>query len=156
DQEKWKGGWHLKGGRLVPRTGGRARRLARLFANPELPTLDDYYQPWTYDYENLTTAPLGDDVPTAPPRSAIDGRPTEITWGPNWDDDLGGGPAQLAADPLLARMSEQVRLDYERAFMFYLPRICEHCLNPSCVAVCPSGALYKRVEDGIVLVDQDR
>ncbi|MFF0691450.1 nitrate reductase subunit beta [Streptomyces tendae] len=156
DQEKWKGGWRLKGGRLVPRTGGRARRLARLFANPELPTLDDYYQPWTYDYENLTTAPLGDDIPTAPPRSAIDGHPTAITWGPNWDDDLGGGPDQLAADPLLARMSEQVRLDYERAFMFYLPRICEHCLNPSCVAVCPSGALYKRVEDGIVLVDQDR
>ncbi|MEU9601221.1 nitrate reductase subunit beta [Streptomyces sp. NPDC048109] len=156
DQEKWKGGWHLKGGRLVPRSGGRARRLARLFANPELPTLDDYYQPWTYDYENLTTAPLGDDIPTAPPRSAIDGHPTAITWGPNWDDDLGGGPDQLAADPLLARMSERVRLDYERAFMFYLPRICEHCLNPSCVAVCPSGALYKRVEDGIVLVDQDR
>ncbi|MCV2460444.1 4Fe-4S dicluster domain-containing protein, partial [Streptomyces sp. ICN988] len=92
----------------------------------------------------------------APPRSAIDGHPTAITWGPNWDDDLGGGPDQLAADPLLARMSERVRLDYERAFMFYLPRICEHCLNPSCVAVCPSGALYKRVEDGIVLVDQDR
>ncbi|MFE9176769.1 nitrate reductase subunit beta [Streptomyces sp. NPDC007126] len=156
DQEKWKGGWHLKGGRLVPRSGGRARRLARLFANPELPTLDDYYQPWTYDYENLTTAPLGDDIPTAPPRSAIDGHPTAITWGPNWDDDLGGGPDRLAADPLLARMSERVRLDYERAFMFYLPRICEHCLNPSCVAVCPSGALYKRVEDGIVLVDQDR
>ncbi|MDU0255909.1 nitrate reductase subunit beta [Streptomyces sp. PU10] len=156
DQEKWKGGWRLKGGRLVPRSGGRARRLARLFANPELPTLDDYYQPWTYDYENLTTAPLGDDIPTAPPRSAIDGHPTAITWGPNWDDDLGGGPDQLAADPLLARMSERVRLDYERAFMFYLPRICEHCLNPSCVAVCPSGALYKRVEDGIVLVDQDR
>jgi len=41
-------------------------------------------------------------------------------------------------------------------FMFYLPRICEHCLNPSCVASCPSGAMYKRDEDGIVLVDQDR
>ena len=40
--------------------------------------------------------------------------------------------------------------------MFYLPRICEHCLNPSCVASCPSGAIYKRAEDGIVLVDQDR
>ena len=38
--------------------------------------------------------------------------------------------------------------------MFYLPRICEHCLNPSCVASCPSGAMYKREEDGIVLVDQ--
>ena len=48
-----------------------------------------------------------------------------------------------------------MRLEYERAFMFYLPRICEHCLNPSCVASCPSGAMYKREEDGIVLVDQD-
>ncbi|MFE5769636.1 nitrate reductase subunit beta [Streptomyces sp. NPDC056485] len=156
DQEKWQGGWRLKRGRLVPRSGGRARRLATLFANPRLPSLSDYYEPWTYDYENLIDAPLGDDVPTAAPRSLIDGRPTAVTWGPNWDDDLGGGPQHLAADPVLQKMSEQVRLEYEQAFMFYLPRICEHCLNPSCVAVCPSGALYKRVEDGIVLVDQDR
>jgi nitrate reductase / nitrite oxidoreductase, beta subunit len=40
--------------------------------------------------------------------------------------------------------------------MFWLPRLCEHCLNPACVASCPSGALYKREEDGIVLVDQER
>ncbi|MEW2395286.1 nitrate reductase subunit beta [Streptomyces sp. NPDC046862] len=156
DQDRWRGGWQLKHGRLVPRSGGRARRLARLFANPELPSLDDYYEPWTYDYENLISAPLGDDVPTAPPRSLIDGRPTQVTWGPNWDDDLGGGPEHLAGDPVLKKMNERVRLEYEQAFMFYLPRICEHCLNPSCVAVCPSGALYKRIEDGIVLVDQDR
>ncbi|MEW2287529.1 nitrate reductase subunit beta [Streptomyces sp. NPDC047841] len=156
DQDKWRGGWQLRHGRLVPRGGGRARRLARLFANPELPLLDDYYQPWTYDYDNLLSAPLGDDVPTAPPRSLVDGRPTAITWGPNWDDDLGGGPDHLSADPVLRKMNEQVRLEYEQAFMFHLPRICEHCLNPSCVAVCPSGALYKRLEDGIVLVDQDR
>ena len=39
--------------------------------------------------------------------------------------------------------------------MMYLPRICEHCLNPACVASCPSGAMYKREEDGIVLVDQE-
>jgi nitrate reductase beta subunit len=36
-----------------------------------------------------------------------------------------------------------------------LPRICNHCLNPACVASCPSGALYKRGEDGIVLVNQE-
>jgi nitrate reductase beta subunit len=153
DQEKWKGGWRLKSGRLVPRSGGRARRLATLFANPELPSLADYYEPWTYDYETLTSVPLGDDVPTARPRSLIDDRPTEVTWGPNWDDDLGGGPAHLAADPVLRQMNESVRLEYEQAFMFYLPRICEHCLNPSCVAVCPSGALYKRIEDGIVAMN---
>src|SRR5207247_1028 len=59
-------------------------------------------------------------------------------------------------DPSMEKMEHQVALEYEQAFMFYLPRICEHCLNPSCVASCPSGAMYKREEDGIVLVDQDR
>ncbi|WP_232544047.1 nitrate reductase subunit beta [Streptomyces buecherae] len=156
DQETWRGGWELRRGKLVPRSGGRLRRLSRIFANPELPELSDYYEPWTYDYANLTDAPLGDDVPTAPPHSLIDGRPMAISAGPNWDDDLGGGPEHTAKDPLLERISETVRLEYQDAFMFYLPRICEHCLNPSCVAVCPSGAMYKRVEDGIVLVDQDR
>ncbi len=45
---------------------------------------------------------------------------------------------------------------FENSFMMYLPRLCEHCLNPSCVATCPSGAIYKREEDGIVLIDQDK
>ena len=40
--------------------------------------------------------------------------------------------------------------------MMYLPRLCEHCLNPSCAASCPSGAIYKREEDGIVLIDQEK
>ncbi len=40
--------------------------------------------------------------------------------------------------------------------MMYLPRLCEHCLNPTCVAACPSGAIYKREDDGIVLIDQDK
>jgi len=37
-----------------------------------------------------------------------------------------------------------------------LPRICNHCLNPSCLAACPSGAIYKRSEDGVVLVNEDK
>ena len=41
----------------------------------------------------------------------------------------------------------------EQMTMHYLPRICNHCLNPACVASCPSGAMYKRGEAGIVLVD---
>jgi nitrate reductase beta subunit len=40
--------------------------------------------------------------------------------------------------------------------MMYLPRLCEHCLNPACVASCPSGAIYKRDDNGVVLIDQDR
>ncbi len=47
-------------------------------------------------------------------------------------------------------------LAIERLVFFYLPRICNHCLNPACVASCPAGALYKRGEDGIVLLDQTR
>ncbi|RIK35801.1 MAG: nitrate reductase subunit beta, partial [Chloroflexi bacterium] len=37
-----------------------------------------------------------------------------------------------------------------------LPRICNHCVNPGCVAACPAGAIYKRGEDGIVLVSQEK
>jgi len=41
-------------------------------------------------------------------------------------------------------------------WMFYLARICNHCTNPACVAACPRKAVYKRDEDGIVLIDQER
>ncbi|GAA2594888.1 nitrate reductase subunit beta [Actinomadura fulvescens] len=157
DQERWRGGWTLdRRGRLRPRAGGRVRKLLTLFSNPLLPNIRDYYEPWTYDYETLTTAPLDDDIPVARPYSLISGRPMKVEWSANWDDDLGGGPALAARDPVVEKISDTVRLDYERAFMFYLPRICEHCLNPTCVASCPSGAIYKRAEDGIVLVDQDQ
>jgi nitrate reductase beta subunit len=79
-----------------------------------------------------------------------------LKWGSNWEDDLAGATSHATGDPDLAGLEEKVRLAFEQVFMFYLPRICEHCLNPSCVASCPSGAMYKREEDGIVLVDQDR
>lgn len=41
-------------------------------------------------------------------------------------------------------------------WMFYLARICNHCDHPACLAACPRQAIYKRREDGIVLVDQSR
>lgn len=39
---------------------------------------------------------------------------------------------------------------------FYLPRICNHCTYPACLQACPRTSIYKRPEDGIVLVDQER
>jgi nitrate reductase beta subunit len=157
DQERWQGGWvRTKRGRLKPRAGGRIKKLMTIFANPKLPSIQDYYEPWTYDYEHLLTSPPTEQTPVARPKSLISGRDTKISWSANWDDSLAGGNELASSDPILARVSENVRLEYEKAFMFFLPRICEHCLNPSCAASCPSGAIYKRSEDGIVLVDQDR
>ncbi len=157
DQERWKGGWTLgRRGRLKLKAGGRLKNLATIFANPNLPGIDDYYEPWTYDYENLTTAPAQDHMPVARPKSLLTGENTKIKWSSNWDDDLAGSVEHGHNDPILKQVGDKVKLEYEQAFMFYLPRICEHCLNPSCVASCPTGAIYKREEDGIVLVDQDR
>ncbi|MER5471094.1 nitrate reductase subunit beta [Streptomyces sp. NPDC002685] len=157
DQEKWRGGWDLnKRGNLKLKGGGRFKKLINIFSNPTLPSLDDYYQPWTYDYETLTNAPLQEHTPVARPKSLITGKDMKITWSANWDDNLGGSADHGDKDVLLAGIAEKVKFEFEQTFMFYLPRICEHCLNPSCVASCPSGAIYKRSEDGIVLVDQDR
>ena len=157
DNEHWRGGWELdRRGRLKLKAGGRIKKLLTIFANPDLPQIDDYYEPFTYDYETLVDAPLGDLDPVARPHSQLSGKPMDVKWGPNWDEGLAGGQESAPQDPRLRAMEEEVRLTYEQAFMFFLPRICEHCLNPSCVASCPSGAMYKREEDGIVLVDQNK
>lgn len=42
------------------------------------------------------------------------------------------------------------------AMTLHFPRSCLHCDTPACVTVCPTGASYKRAEDGIVLVDEDK
>ncbi|MBI5577464.1 MAG: nitrate reductase subunit beta [Deltaproteobacteria bacterium] len=159
DQEKYRGGWEKRGAGLDLRLQGRLSGLANLFFNPYLPSLDDYYEPWTYRYQDLFGAPQGDDQPTARPVSRITGKPIDIEAGPNWDDDLGGSPVYAESDPGLKRMSEAERreiFELERIFCFYLPRICNHCLNPACLAACPAGAIYKRGEDGIVLVNQEK
>ena len=41
-------------------------------------------------------------------------------------------------------------------WFFYLPRTCAHCTYAACLAACPRKAIYKRPEDGIVLIDQSR
>jgi nitrate reductase / nitrite oxidoreductase, beta subunit len=158
DQERWKGGWTLgKDGKLELKAGGKLRKLANIFFNPDLPSIDDFYEPWTYDYETLTNAKPSEHQPVARPISQLSGEPVDLEWGPNWDDDLAGAPETASFDPnIRGELEESVRFEYEKVFMMYLPRICEHCLNPSCVASCPSGAMYKREEDGIVLVDQEQ
>ncbi len=158
NQDVWNGGWVRKrNGRIAPRMGGKLRILAKIFANPDMPQIDDYYEPFTFDYEHLHNAPESRTPPTARPRSLISGeRMDKVKWGPNWEEILGGEFSSRSRDVNFEAMEKEIYGQFENTFMMYLPRLCEHCLNPSCVAACPSGAIYKREEDGIVLIDQDK
>jgi len=87
----------------------------------------DYGVPWDYNHDEL----FGNaDQTVLSPN-------TDPVWGPNWDEDVGEG-------------------DWPNSYFFYLPRICNHCSNPGCLAACPREAIFKREQDGIVLVDLDR
>ena len=158
DQETYKGGWVLnKKGKLELKSGSKLSKIAlgKIFFNPDMPEMKDYYEPWTYNYKHLTTAKESKHSPVAKAESVISGKKLDIKWGPNWEDDLAGAHVTGPTDPNIQKIEEEIKFNFDQTFMMYLPRLCEHCLNPSCVASCPSGAMYKRDEDGIVLVDQD-
>jgi nitrate reductase beta subunit len=122
-----------------------------------MPQIDDYYEPFTFDYDHLQSAPEMKAAPTARPRSLITGQRMEkIEWGPNWEEILGGEFSKRSKDKNFDDVQKDIYGQFENTFMMYLPRLCEHCLNPACVASCPSGSIYKREEDGIVLIDQDK
>ena len=158
DQDIYKGGWKRNENESISLRGsGKYKGLLNIFHNPYLPLLEDYYEPWTYKYLDLIESPQGDDQPTARPVSLVTGKPIAIKTGPNWDDDLSGTPEYARRDPNLKNLSpaeKEAMFQLEKMAMFYLPRICNHCLNPACVASCPSGAIYKRGEDGVVLINQ--
>ncbi|MFN7181789.1 MAG: 4Fe-4S dicluster domain-containing protein, partial [Planctomycetota bacterium] len=75
--------------------------------------------------------------------------PTDKEWRyPNFGEDvpyIEGAPAISGTE-----------LPEHKAWFFYLQRICNHCSYPACLAACPRKAIYKREEDGIVLIDQKR
>jgi DMSO reductase family type II enzyme iron-sulfur subunit len=59
------------------------------------------------------------------------------TYGYNWDEDEGGG-------------------SWPNGYFFYLPRKCYHCEDAPCLKACSHNAIYKRKQDGIVVIDQER
>ena len=82
-----------------------------------------------------------------PSEKAVHFAPTDEDWMyPNngEDDCLGNVPD-----------GDHITLPHDKWF-FYLPRTCAHCTYPACLAACPRKAIYKREEDGIVLIDQSR
>jgi nitrate reductase beta subunit len=56
----------------------------------------------------------------------------------------------------LGLSTQGASLPEHQTWFFYLQRICNHCTYPACAAACPRHAIYKRPEDGIVLIDQER
>ncbi|MCC6317420.1 MAG: nitrate reductase subunit beta [Gemmatimonadaceae bacterium] len=161
-QEIWKGGWVKQGDSLTLRYGGKGYQLANLFFNPRVPEMRDYYgdDVYTYTYDDLHNPEQQTQQPMARPKSMVtEEKDIPITWGVNWEDNAGGTHVTGREDANFKGMPAAQRdalLRFRDVFYFYLPRICNHCVNPACVGACPSGAAYKREEDGVVLIDQTR
>jgi len=167
NQDEYEGGWERnpEGDEPDLKYSSRFWMMMNLFYNPVLPQMEDYYGkgPFTFTYEDLhSSEPTEKSQPVARPKSQITGEEEiPLEYGVNWEDNAAGTTEDGTGgdDYNFEEMSDEQRealLQFRDAFMFYLPRICNHCLNPGCVASCPSGAAYKREEDGVVLIDQDR
>jgi DMSO reductase family type II enzyme iron-sulfur subunit len=101
-----------------------------------LPSIhEDYGDPWEYNYDEVLKTEGGDATASQMvPIPAPDG---PDAYSSNWEEDVGAGK-------------------YPNTHYFYLPRLCNHCTKPACLAACPKNAIYKREEDGVVLIDQSR
>lgn len=116
------------GGYESAEQAGNQEHLDYQEGDPSIPSQEDYGRAWDFNHTEVMYD--GSDAPLRP-----QGENPE--WGANWDEDQGAG-------------------EYPNSYYFYLPRICNHCTHPSCAEACPRKAIYKREEDGIVLVDQER
>lgn len=93
------------------------------------PTMEDLGGVMQFNYEEVFYGGKGSQVHLAPKEKP--------TWGPNWDEDIGAG-------------------EYPNAYLFYLPRHCNHCGNAACAEACPFQAITKRAEDGLVFIDETK
>lgn len=95
----------------------------------KVPTEEEFGSGWDFNYDEVLRGGKGRSVHLT--RTA-----GSKTWGFNWDEDEGGG-------------------EWPNAYFFYLPRLCNHCTDAPCVEACPTGAMFKREEDGLVLRNED-
>lgn len=87
------------------------------------------------------------------PNQVLGYLPTEEEWtAPNIHEDTPQGGLNRPMD--FGGGEDATGDKKHKAWFFYLARLCNHCSYPACLAACPRNAIYKRPEDGIVLIDQ--
>ena len=87
------------------------------------------------------------------PQQALGYLPTDDEWRyPNMHEDTAAG-GNFNKN---SQYGGSVELPEHKVWFFHLARICNHCTYPGCLGSCPRNAIYKRPEDGIVLIDQSR
>jgi nitrate reductase alpha subunit len=144
-------------GSIEPRQGGKWKLLMKIFANPNLPEIDDYYEPFTFDYDHLQSAP---EMKAHAHRAAAQPDHRQA----HGEDRVG---PELGRDPRRRVLQAQQGQELRRHPEGHLRRVREHLHDVPAAAVralpepglrgeCPSGSIYKREEDGIVLIDQDK
>jgi nitrate reductase beta subunit len=95
-------------------------------------------------------APLAQGA--AGPQTVLGYLPTDSEWRhPNIHEDTAAGGKRANG-----QYGAAVQLPEHRVWFFHLARLCNHCTYPGCLGACPRQAIYKRPEDGIVLIDQER
>lgn len=159
NQEKYKGGWICKiNGKLQLCMGNCVMLLGKIFVNLYLLGIDDYYELFDFDYQNLYIVLEGSKLQLIVCLCLliIGEWMVKIEKGLNWEDDLGGEFDKLVKDKNFDNIQKVMYSQFENIFMMYLLCLCEYCLNLVCVVICLSGVIYKCEEDGIVLIDQDK
>ncbi|MBF0129964.1 MAG: dehydrogenase [Alphaproteobacteria bacterium] len=117
------------------------------------------YYPLGWDVKVLDKLGVQELVGTAPykGKTIFEGAPDGERVVGYLPDDLDYANPNLGEDDSLGMMAQGAHLEGpHNNWMFYLPRICNHCSYPACVGSCPRQSVYKRPEDGIVLLDQSR
>ena len=92
-------------------------------------------------------------LPDSPPgQRALGYLPTDAEWSsPNIHEEVATGTVRGPGE-----FSASAQLPEHQVWFFYMQRLCNHCTYPGCLASCPRKAIYKRPEDGVVLIDQSR
>lgn len=99
-------------------------------------------------YNGLTIFETG-----APNQEALGYLPPDSEWrAPNFYEDT----ATAYEGDKLGISKKGASLPEHHTWFFYLQRLCNHCTYPACAAACPRKSIYKRPEDGIVLIDPSR